>query len=207
VAGRRGPAESVHFCEPDEPISPMTAAVTIEGHAVVSDDDRIADAAGRMPRVLMNDADWRHFQARLDAATVTVLGRKGHEMHANPKRRTRLVVSSSAAGLERRDDAWWWNPAAIAWPEVVARLLPCGGRVSVPGGTDVFDLFLAIGYDEFHLTRVIGSEVGEGARPFRACDAGYTPESVLEGAGLELAEQRVLDPVGPVVLSVWSRPT
>ncbi len=183
----------------------MPAPVLIEGHAIVSDDDRIADAEGRMPRVLMNDADWRHFQMRLDAATITALGRKGHEAHANPKGRTRLVVSSSAAGLERRADAWWWNPAAVPWSDVARRLLPEGGRVAVPGGTDVFDLFLGIGYDEFHLTRVIGAEVGPGAPVFRACDDGIAPEALLEKAGLRLADQRVLDPVGPVILSVWSR--
>lgn len=184
----------------------MSAPVFIEGHAIVSDDDRIADAEGRMPRVLMNDADWRHFQARLDAAAVTALGRKGHEAHPNTKGRTRLVVSTSAAGLERRTDAWWWNPSATPWSEVVERVLPQGGRVAVPGGTDVFDLFLKIGYDEFHLTRVIGAEVGAGAPPFRACDLDPTPEVVLERAGLVLAEQRVLDPDGPVILSVWARP-
>ena len=48
-------------------------SVEIHGYAIVSDDDRIADARGVMPRALLNDADWAYFQAELDRADLVVL--------------------------------------------------------------------------------------------------------------------------------------
>ena len=45
------------------------------GHAIVSDDDRIADAAGSFPDALRNRSDWTHFQAQLDRADLVLLGR------------------------------------------------------------------------------------------------------------------------------------
>ena len=49
--------------------------VEIHGYAIVSRDDRIADAAGDMPESLRNDADWTYFQAGLDASDWVALGR------------------------------------------------------------------------------------------------------------------------------------
>ena len=89
----------------------MIGRWSFEGHAIVSADDRIAGPDGLTPASLRNEADWARFQAALDAAAVTVLGRLGHEANANRKGRNRLVLSSSARGVTRRDDAWWWNPA------------------------------------------------------------------------------------------------
>src|SRR5687767_627922 len=109
----------------------MTAgmgSVEIHGYAIVSRDDRIADAGGATPEALRNEADWSYFQAELDRASLTVLGRLGHEANPNAKRRPRLIVSSSAAGLERRPDGWWWNPAVMPWTAAIAAALPSGGR-------------------------------------------------------------------------------
>ncbi len=93
----------------------------IHGHAIVSADDRIAADDGTVPQPLRNDADWSRFQAALDAAAVTVLGRRGHEANPNDKRRNRLVLSSSARGIEERRDGWWWNPAEASLAEALAR--------------------------------------------------------------------------------------
>ena len=82
------------------------------GHAIVSADDRIADASGLTPPSLRIAADWDRFQAALDRSVVTVVGRLGHEANPNRRGRNRLVLSSHADGVERRPDAWWWNPAA-----------------------------------------------------------------------------------------------
>jgi hypothetical protein len=57
------------------------AAYAIHGHAIVSDDDKIADAHGRMPAALRNEADWRRFQDELDRAAAVLLGRRGHFAH------------------------------------------------------------------------------------------------------------------------------
>lgn len=180
------------------------ARVEIHGYAIVSDDDRIADAEGRMPEILRNDADWAYFQAGLDASAVTVLGRLGHESNPNPRGRPRLVVSSSSQGLEPRDDGWWWNPQALAWPEAIRQVLPQGGRVAVPGGRRVFDLFLEIGYDAFHLSRAEGARLPGGVALFSVCDEGLSAEAVLSARGMEPGLRRILDPAGPVSLTVWS---
>jgi hypothetical protein len=180
-------------------------AIEVHGYAIVSDDDRIADASGAMPDVLRNDADWAYFQAELDRSALTVLGRLGHEANPNLKNRLRLVLSSSADGLERRPDGWWWNPAALPWKEVIAAVLPEGGRVAVPGGRRVFDLFLTLGFDAFHLTRAEGARVPGGVGLFSGCESGETAEAMLARHGLEPGEGRVIDPAGPVRLTLWRR--
>ncbi|MDE3175476.1 MAG: hypothetical protein KGM15_05120, partial [Pseudomonadota bacterium] len=63
------------------------SGVEIHGYAIVSQDDRIADAAGIMPECLKNDADWAHFQAELDRADWIALGRASHEAAPNQRGR------------------------------------------------------------------------------------------------------------------------
>ena len=65
-------------------------SLEIHGYAIVSDDDRIADASGAMPEALRNEADWAYFQAGLDAADWVALGRASHEAAPNLRRRRRL---------------------------------------------------------------------------------------------------------------------
>jgi hypothetical protein len=180
--------------------------LTIVGFAIVSTDDRIADAAGAMPQALKNDADWTRFQAELDASAVTVLGRLGHEAHGNPRGRLRMVVSTSVATLERRADGWWWNPVGLPWEEAISRVLPDGGRVAVPGGQGVFDLFRVIGYDEFHLTRAQDVRLPDGRGLFAAVDAGRAAADVLVRDGLVPGETVPVDPAASIDLTVWRRP-
>lgn len=179
--------------------------IEVHGYAIVSADDRIADAEGRMPAALRNEADWRYFQEGLDAADLVVLGRLGHEAHGNPKARPRMVVSGSAAGLERRADGWWWNPAEVSWPDAAARVLPDGGRVAVPGGQGVFDLFLTLGYDAFHLSRAEAVALPDGRPLFAACADGRTAEALVSAAGLHPSPRRMIDAEAGVSLVVWRR--
>lgn len=179
--------------------------IEIHGYAIVSDNDRIADATGLTPDVLRNDADWAYFQAELNRSDLTVLGRLGHEANPNPKKRLRMVLSSRSSGLERRDDGWWWNPAILSWDEAISRVLPGGGRVAVPGGRQVFDFFLAIGYEAFHLTRAEGVVTPNGVAVFSECDKGKTSEEILAKAGLTPTDKQVLDHKGQVSLVVWRR--
>lgn len=181
------------------------ALVEIHGYAIVSDDDRIADANGQMPDVLRNDADWAYFQAGLDQSLVTVLGRLGHEANPNPRKRLRLIVSSASRDLERRDDGWWWNPNRLPWHQAIRTVLPGGGRVAVPGGRRVFDLFLDIGYDAFHLARAQGARLPNGVALFSECDQGRSAEAVLSSRGLSAGPRQILDPAAPVSLTVWRR--
>jgi len=179
--------------------------IEVHGYAIVSRDDRIADAQGAMPAALRNKADWDYFQAELDRADLVVLGRLGHEAHGNPAGRTRMVVSTSAAGVERRQNGWWWNPVQVPWPEAAATALPRGGRVAVPGGRRVFDLFLGLGYAAFHLSRAEGAELPGGVPVFSACLAGRSADEVLDANGLQPGRREILDPEGPVSLVVWRR--
>jgi dihydrofolate reductase len=177
--------------------------IEIHGYAIVSGDDRIAGSDGRTPDSLRNDADWAYFQRELDAADLVVLGRLGHEANDNVRRRRRVVVSTSANGLEQRSDAWWWNPVQTPWSALTAILLPNGGRVAVPGGQTVFDLFLEIGYAYFHLSRAAGVILGRGRCLFSACERGVSAASVLASAGLHSERARVIDAAANVTLTIW----
>lgn len=183
----------------------MNARVDLIGLAIVSADDCIADAQGGMPEGLRHEADWCYFQAELDRADLTLLGRLGHERHPNTKHRHRLIVSSSANGLELRPDGWWWNPASLPWAEVTARLMPRGGRVAVPGGRRVFDLALALGYHEFHLSRAARCFLPGGVKLFSDCSAS-SAEALLAQTGLQAGPTRWLDEAAEVSLCVWRRP-
>lgn len=177
----------------------------IRGYAIVSDDDKIAAADGLTPPSMRNEKDWAYYQAALDRADLVVFGRRSHEAEPNVRRHRRLVVSRGAAGLERRADAWWWDPQRVAWPEVAARLLPAGGLVAAPGGQVVFDLFLTIGFTEFHLSHAHGVTLPGGRALFSACEAGVAAAKVLTDAGLRLSETIALDPAHGVEMNIWRR--
>jgi hypothetical protein len=132
-----------------------------------------------------------------------VFGRRSHDAEPNVRGDRRLVISGAAAGLEQRANDWWWNPARMSWVEVAKRMLPLGGDVAVPGGQGVFDLFLEIGFDAFHLSRAHGLMLPGGRALFSACDAGLSAEAVLARAGLRVSEKIALDPEHGVDMTVW----
>lgn len=183
----------------------MIPGYRIEGHAIVSGDDRIADANGVTPPSLHNDVDWARFQRALDEAAVTVLGRRGHEAHPNPKRRNRLVLSSSARGINRRADAWWWNPADVPLAVVLRQVAPAGGIVAVPGGRSVFDFFLTAGFDAFHLARKASVRIPDGITLFSAVADGAAAETLLATHGLVAGPAELLDAKAGVTLTTWRR--
>lgn len=177
----------------------------IHGHAIVSADDRIAGPDGFTPPSLRNETDWRRFQQALDGAAVTVLGRLGHEANPNAKGRNRLVLSSSARGVERRADGWWWNPAVASLDDALSIAAPGGGIVAVPGGRRVFDLFLDLGFEAFHLARANTVHLAGGIPVFSAVAAGRTAEAVLAAHGLVAGTTEVLDSQADVTLTRWHR--
>ncbi len=177
----------------------------IHGYAIVSDDGMIATRDGAMPAALKNEADWRYFQAGLDLADLVLLGRKSHESHPDP-RRPRLVASTSVESLDKRSDAWWWNPSAMPLDRVLETILPGGGRVAVPGGQGVFDLLSdACAFSYFHMARAVGVRMTNGHPIFSAIARGMTVESVLARSGMRPGPSSFIDPVAPVVLTVWQR--
>ena len=177
----------------------------ITGYAIVSDDDKIAGADGLTPASLRNEKDWELYQRAQELANLVVFARRSHELEPNIHRSLRLVVSREAAGLEQRPDGWWWDPRNTNWEDVAARVLPTGGRIAVGGGQIVFDLFLAIGFDGFHLSRAQGVKLPGGRSVFSACDKGVSAATVLEQHGLSLSETIALDPAHGVDMAVWRR--
>ena len=185
----------------------MSGNLDITGYAIVSDDDKIAGADGMTPASLRNEKDWELYQRAQDEASLVVFARRSHELEPNIHQRPRLVVSREAAGgLEQRPDSWWWDPRRTTWEEVAARLLPKGGLVAVGGGQVVFDLFLMIGLDGFHLSRADRVKLPGGRSVFSACDAGVSAATVLEQHGLKFSERVPLDPAHGVEMNVWRRP-
>lgn len=183
----------------------MIDGYRIEGHAIVSADDRIADRDGNIPPELSNEADWLRFQDALDAAVVVILGRLSHAANPNTRRRNRLVISSSATCCERRGDAWWWNPAETPLADALKEVAPEGGIVAVPGGRLIFDMFRQIGFDAFHLARANAVRIPGGVPLFSAVDDGRTADEILAADGLVAGPAETIDPVADVTLVVWRR--
>ena len=98
-----------------------------------------------------------------------------------------------------------WNPATAAFDEAWQKLGIEDGTLAVVGGTDVFGLFLSIGYDTFYLTRARAS-VPHGRPVFPGVGHGMAPEEPLKKAGLVLKNTRVLDAATDTVLEEWGRP-
>ena len=183
----------------------MAGNLDITGYAIVSDDDKIAAADGMTPVSLRNEKDWELYQRAQERRTSSCSRGAATSSSRISARTLRLVVSREAAGLEQRPDSWWWDPRRTTWEEVAARLLPSGGRVAVGGGQVVFDLFLMIGFDGFHLSRAHGVKLPGGRSVFSACDAGVSAAGVLEQHGLSLSKTIPLDPAHGVEMTVWRR--
>jgi len=183
----------------------MSGRIDITGYAIVSDDDRIAGTDGLTPASLRNEKDWELYQRAQEVANLVVFARRSHELEPNIHKSLRLVVSRDAGGLEQRPNGWWWDPRRATWEEVAARLLPAGGVVAVGGGQVVFDLFLAIGFGAFHLSRAHGVELPGGRAVFSDCDKGLSAGSVLERHGLVVGKTIALDPAHGVEMTIWRR--
>ena len=87
----------------------------------------------------------------------------------------------------------------------MAQLGAPAGLLAVIGGPDVYGLFLDIGYDEFHLSRVAGVRIPGGRPVFPGIGPGRTPEDVLASHGLKPGAERVLDQAAGATLVSWRR--
>lgn len=182
----------------------LTGALRIEGYAVVSEDDRIADVAGDMPPSLKSDAEWDFFQAGLDAADVTVLGRRSHDVTPNPKQRRRLVMSKAprppCSGTMPQTVAW--NPDRMALVDALASFGRPVAHLAVAGGQGIFDHFLQgpHRYSAFHLSRMRGVSLPGGIAVFGDIGRmGLSADTVLQRAGYVPGPLRQLDRLAHVV--------
>jgi len=177
----------------------------IEGYAIISADGMLADAAGVMPPSLKIEADQRFFHGSLDKADAVVHGRHSHEGGPNAPKRPRLIVTRRTPGLARHPDnpkAVLWNPAGASFAEAWKMLGIEGGLLAVIGGTEIFGIFLDIGYDAFHLTRADHARL-PGGRPVFPRVPAVTPEEVLRSRGYLPGPMRLLDEEKAVRLVTW----
>jgi hypothetical protein len=176
----------------------------IEGYAIASADGMIADSTGFMPDSLKFEADQRFFLSALERATVVAHGRLSHEGQPDSDARRRLILTRRVSGLSRDPanlNTWLWNPAGATLEEARAAA-GCGdGPMAIAGGTDVFSLFLNIGYDVFYLACAKDVRLPGGVPVFSQGRLGQPPEDALRGAGLKPAKTGWLD--GDVSLVKW----
>ena len=174
----------------------MRGPLRIEGYAIASADGMIADATGLMPDTLKFEADQRFFLGALERAAVVAHGRLSHEGQPDSHMRRRLILTRRVAGLAPDPDnpnTWLWNPAGATLEEACDAVGCGGGSMAIAGGTEVFSLFLKIGYDVFYLARAPEVRLPGGVPVFSQGRFGQSPEHVLRDAGLKPVETRWLD--------------
>lgn len=168
---------------------------TIEGYAVISREGMIATADGRFPEQIKIPADHKFYQDSVDAASAVVNGRHSAEGGVGEKLRRRIVLTRRVNQIMVDPDnqkAILWNPGATPFDEAWRRLAIEDGVLAVVGGTDVFGLFLTIGYDTFYLTRTDAS-VPKGRPVFPGVGTVTSAEEVMIKHGLVLRDTRMLD--------------
>jgi dihydrofolate reductase len=185
----------------------MIGAHRVEGYAIVSADDMIADANGAMPDAIRNDADQKLLQTEMDRAAAIVHGRHSHEGGPRAARRKRIVVTRQIAAVApdpANVNALLWNPAGAKIERAIAALGIGDGTIAIIGGTDVFGLFLPL-YDAFHLTRATNAAIPRGRPLFPEVGTRTTVEDVLARHGLHREPSRVVDAAAGITLATWER--
>jgi dihydrofolate reductase len=182
----------------------------IESYAIVSVDGMLANAQRIIPDELKVEADQKFFHDGLARAAAIVHGRHSHEGPplSVANRRRRLIVTTQVAALApdpRHPNSLLWNPKGATLAEAWAALGAPDGTLAVIGGPEVYGLFLDIGYDTFHLTRVPHVRLPGGRPVFPEIGPDRTPEDVLASHGLKPGPQRVLDVARGVTLVTWRR--
>jgi len=185
----------------------LIGSLRIEGFAIVSADGMLADRDRHMPGGLKVDADQRFFDTSLDRVAAVVHGRHSHEGQANSPRRKRLILTRRISAIEadpKNPIARRWNPAGASFAAACAALGVEEGIVAIIGGTEVFGLFLDLGYDAFHLSRANKVRL-PGGRPVFPQVPAQSPEDVLASREVRPGERRVLDAQADASLVTWTR--
>ncbi len=179
----------------------------VEGFVIVASNGMIADAGGKMPAAIRNDADQEFFQAALDRAAVVVHGRHSHEGGPRAAARKRIILTRHVAAIAphpKHPNAVLWTPGGVPLQEAITALGAGSGTVAIIGGTQVFSMFLPL-YDAFHLSRAARAEIPSGLPVFDEVGPFATPEDVLARHGLKPGSPRVLDAAAGVTLVTWAR--
>jgi len=168
----------------------------IEGYAVISKEGMIARSDGSFPEEIKIPADHEFYQSSLDRAAAVANGRHSAEGGPKEKLRRRIILTRRINGVvpdPKNSQAILWNPGSAPFEEAWQRLGIADGILAVVGGTDVFGLFLGIGYDAFFLSRTDAS-IPRGRPVFPGVGKGVTPEEIMKKYGLVLRDTRMLDP-------------
>jgi len=177
----------------------------IEGYAIVSRDGMICTADGSMPAELKIEADQRFFHDGVNRAAAVANGRHSNEGGPHAAAHPRLVLTRRIPALAphpTNPKALLWNPAGAPLAEAW-QALRIDGTLAVVGGTDVFGLFLAIGYDAFFLSRAPAS-IPDGRPVFPGVPA-RTPEAILAAHSMVKRSECVLDEGAQVTVADWTR--
>ena len=183
----------------------MSNRPRIEGYAIVSREGMIAKSDGSFPEELKIPADQQFYQESLDRASAVANGRHSAEGGPKEKGRKRILVTRRVQRIVHDTDnpnVILWNPATAPFDEAWQKLNIGDGILAVVGGTDVFGLFLSIGYDAFFLSRALAS-VPRGRPVFPGVGNDVPAEEPLKQHGLVLKETRMLDPVSETVVQEW----
>ena len=185
---------------------PSSPRPRIEGYAIISHEGMIAEPDGAYPPLLKIEGDQRFFRAALDRAGAAINGAHSADRWPESAARPRIVLTRTIADLgrhPRNPHAILWNPAGVGFDAAWDFLGAPGAVAAVIGGTGVFDLFLAIGYDAFYLTRA-DVEVPLG-RPVFTLRPGERPEDLLARANLAVVSETPLEQIPNTVVFHWER--
>jgi dihydrofolate reductase len=177
----------------------------IEGYAIISREGMIATSDGRFPEPIKIPADQKFYHDSLDRAAAVANGRHSSEGGPREKERRRIVLTRRVNAIAPDPDnpnAILWNPGSTPFDEAWQRLHIDDGILAVIGGTDVFGLFLTIGYDAFYLSRTEAS-VPKGRAVFPGVGKGVAPEDIMTKHGLVLRNSRLLDAETNTRLEEW----
>ena len=177
----------------------------IEGYAIISREGMIATSDGRFPEDLKIPADQKFYQDSLDRVSAVANGAHSAEGGPREKERRRILVTRRVNMLTpdpHNPKVVQWNPGSTPFDEAWQRLNIDDGVLAVVGGTDVFGLFLTIGYDAFYLTRTDVS-VARGRPVFPGVGKGTAPEEIMQKHGLVLRTTRMLDPDTNTRVEEW----
>jgi dihydrofolate reductase len=181
----------------------------LKGYAIISSEGMIAHTDGSFPQELKRPGDQRFFRAGVTAADVIIHGRNSGEQWPETADRPRIILTRRTISLSPHPtnrQAILWNPQGAALADAWALLGVHRPNAvgAVLGGTEVFDLFLEIGYDAFLLSCAEVS-IASGRKVFAHPDP---PQTRLAAHGLALRDRQMLDPSPPrVTLERWCRDT
>jgi hypothetical protein len=185
-----------------------THAYRIEGYAIVSADGAIADANGAFPTALTFESDKRYYERELDRVDAIVQGRNSYEYQTNSAVRRRLTLTRKVGALApdpERPKGFLWNPDGASLAQACSALGLTGGTLGIIGGTHVFDMFLAIGYDCFHLSRAEKVTLPGGPPVFSMVRPGVSPEDALVQFNMSPGPRQILDAANAISLVDWTR--